>query len=202
MSIKALTFSTERSRKSDSQMEWTTTRKTSLFCLILSSYEFSLSCLNVITARKRSFGQGNIFTPVCHSVHRVHDRGGACMRGEGRVWLGGCAWWGHACPGGVHGRWWRCMPGSMHGQGPACPGGMHAPPSPRPDTTRYGRSMSGRYASYWNAFLLLLSLKTKKDLNDSLNDNAIFFQRDMTSGFKANTSGCNSYFVFIFLASQ
>ena len=24
----------------------------------------------VITARKRSLGQGNIFTPVCHSVHR------------------------------------------------------------------------------------------------------------------------------------
>ena len=25
---------------------------------------------NIITARKRSLGQGNIFTPVCHSVHR------------------------------------------------------------------------------------------------------------------------------------
>ena len=24
----------------------------------------------LITARKRSLGQGNIFTPVCHSVHR------------------------------------------------------------------------------------------------------------------------------------
>ena len=24
----------------------------------------------IITARKRSLGQGNIFTPVCHSVHR------------------------------------------------------------------------------------------------------------------------------------
>ena len=30
----------------------------------------------VITARKRSLGQGNMFTPVCHSVHRggVHDQ--------------------------------------------------------------------------------------------------------------------------------
>ena len=32
----------------------------------------------IFTARKRSLGQGNIFTPVCHSVHRggsasVHD---------------------------------------------------------------------------------------------------------------------------------
>ena len=25
---------------------------------------------SLITARKRSLGQGNIFTPVCHSVHR------------------------------------------------------------------------------------------------------------------------------------
>ena len=24
---------------------------------------------SIITARKRSLGQGNIFTPVCHSVH-------------------------------------------------------------------------------------------------------------------------------------
>ena len=44
--------------------------------------------LIVITARKRSLGQGNVFTPVCHSVHncggwlptmhhRSHDRGSA-----------------------------------------------------------------------------------------------------------------------------
>ena len=25
---------------------------------------------SIVTARKRSLGQGNIFTPVCHSVHR------------------------------------------------------------------------------------------------------------------------------------
>ena len=46
--------------------------------------------------------QGNIFTPVCHSVHR----GGVCvvggMHGRGRAWQGACvtggwcAW--HACP--------------------------------------------------------------------------------------------------------
>ena len=63
----------------------------------------------IITARKRSSGQGNIFTPVCHSVHRggegvcgcsgggcVVALGGACMvaPGEGHAWL---LW------GGVHG---------------------------------------------------------------------------------------------------
>ena len=52
--------------------------------------------------------------------------------------------------GGVHGR------GGMHGKGGVCVRGMHAMHTPA-DTTRYGRSMHGRYASYWNAFLLLLN---------------------------------------------
>ena len=64
----------------------------SFFNLIIYSEE-------MFTARKRSLGQGNIFTPVCHSVH-----GGACM-----VALGVCVWLLRgvgACmvaPGGVHG---------------------------------------------------------------------------------------------------
>ena len=29
----------------------------------------------IFTARKRSLGQGNIFAPVCHSVHRVGEGG-------------------------------------------------------------------------------------------------------------------------------
>ena len=56
-----------------------------------------------VTARKRSLGQGNIFTPVCHSVHRGGMRGCSwgggmcgCSRGAGR----GCAW---LLQGGVHG---------------------------------------------------------------------------------------------------
>ena len=62
---------------------------------------------SVITARKRSLGQGNIFTPVCHSVHKgmcmVAPKGGGvhgCSGGEGAcvVALGGmCGFiWG-AC---------------------------------------------------------------------------------------------------------
>ena len=61
----------------------------------------------VITARKRSLGQGNIFNPVCHSVHGgvpgpvgvcLIWGGGACSRG---VCSGGG---GGACSGGA---WWR-----------------------------------------------------------------------------------------------
>ena len=81
---------------------------------------------SIITARKRSLGQGNIFTPVCHSVHR---REGACMVAGGAclVALWGCLWLlggvhgcsrGHAwllC-GGVCGCWGVCMvaPGGLH----------------------------------------------------------------------------------------
>ena len=45
----------------------------------------------LFTARKRSLGQGNIFTPVCHSVHRG---GGMC--GCSRGGMHGCSWGGHA----------------------------------------------------------------------------------------------------------
>ena len=58
----------------------------------------------VITARKRSLGQGNIFTPVCHSVHRGGMRGcsgwGACVVAPGgHAWL---LWGGHAWLLGGH----------------------------------------------------------------------------------------------------
>ena len=63
---------------------------------------------SIFIARKRSLGQGNMFTPVCHSVH------------------GGVAWSRRGVPG------------------PGGPGG---------DTFPDGYCC-GRYASYWNAFLL------------------------------------------------
>ena len=61
------------------------------------------------------------------------------MPGRGHAWLAG----GHAWLGGVCG-WGVCAWGK---------GACMACMPPWPDTTRYGRSMSGRYASYWNAFL-------------------------------------------------
>ena len=72
-----------------------------------------------------------------------HAWQGLCMAG-GAYMAGGHAWWGHAWQG-------VCMAGTgMHGRG-VCVACMHAPPPPR----RYYeiRSMSGRYASYWNALL-------------------------------------------------
>ena len=62
--------------------------------------------------------------------------------------------------GGMRGEGGMCGEGGMHGEGGhawcrvggACvaQGGGHAWYAPPP---RYGRSLRGRYASYWNAFL-------------------------------------------------
>ena len=58
-----------------------------------------LQIIVLITARKRSLGQGNIFTPVCHSVHRGAS---VVAPGGGHAWLllGGCVW---LLPGGMRG---------------------------------------------------------------------------------------------------
>ena len=53
-------------------------------------------------------------------------RGRGSVHGRGRAWHGGCAWQGACVAGGVRGRYYEI------------------------------RSMSGQYASYWNAFLLLI----------------------------------------------
>ena len=120
---------------------------------------------------------------VSHSVHRGRAwQKGVCSGGH--AWWG-CAWWGacmtgghaqqgrHAQQGGMHSRGMQgggamhsrgmCVVGGMQGRGGMHGGGggcaCHTCP---PDTTRYGRSMRGRYASYWNAFLLTtLNLPSK-----------------------------------------
>ena len=59
----------------------------------------NISVVLIITARKRSLGQGNMFTPVCLSVHggRVWSRRGCLVRGSGS---GGVAWSGGLCGSG------------------------------------------------------------------------------------------------------
>ena len=144
--------------------------------IILFDKDYCAECTCIFSARKRNLGQGNISTPVCHSVHRGGHVwllpggawGVACMvllvgvRGFiwGGVWFysgvcvvlfGGdmCGFiWGTCVvlfvggmhgfiQGGIHGFIWRGMCGffSFFGYNDI-------------------RSMSGRYASYWNAFLL------------------------------------------------
>ena len=55
--------------------------------------------------------------------------------------------------GGVHGEGACMAKGVWQRRECMAKGGMCAK-HPPPDTTRYSRSMRGRYASYWNVFLL------------------------------------------------
>ena len=58
-----------------------------------------LECI-LVTTRKQSLGQGNIFTPVCHSVHKGVVPG---PRGGAWSWGGGTWSQGGSGPGGVPG---------------------------------------------------------------------------------------------------
>ena len=104
--------------------------KSPLWILEGTLCSLTLRNIAIFTARKQSLRRLCFYT--CLSV---------ILFMAGRVW-----WWGE--------RAWQgegaCMMGGMHG------GGVHgrgACMPHTPDTTRYGRSMRGRYASYWNAFL-------------------------------------------------
>ena len=79
--------------------------------------------------QQRSCGQGNIFTPVCHSF---------CSQG-GSAW----SWGGGGIP--------ACSEAD-----PPTPHTPGRPPRTRqtpPEADSSIRSTSGRYASYWNAFM-------------------------------------------------
>ena len=101
--------------------------------------------LAIITARKRSLGQGNIFTSVRHSVQR--GEGVASQHGSQVTWPGGLHPGGSASGRGVC--IWRSTAGGICIQGGL---GRSAPA-----IEYFGiRSTSWRYTSYWNAFLLLV----------------------------------------------
>ena len=90
-------------------------------------------------------------------VGGIHGRGtcvaGGCVAGRGNTWQVGACMAGGMCGRGV------CMVGGVHGRGHAWQGGMHGRgcayhTHPDPPARYYEiRSMSGRYASYCNAFL-------------------------------------------------
>ena len=93
--------------------------------------------------------QGNVFTPVCHSVHR----GGVCYPlGRHPIWAGTLPW--ADTP-------WADTPLGRHPLPSAC-WATHPLPSACWDTHlsctvhAWIWSTSGRYASYWNTYLLKL----------------------------------------------
>ena len=93
----------------------------------------------IITARKRNLRQGNVFIPVCHSVHRGEVGFPAGITGHITR--------GSASRGGL-------PPGGSASRGVCLQGGLHQGSGQTPTPEHYRiRSTSGRYASYWNAFL-------------------------------------------------
>ena len=90
-------------------------------------------------------GQGNIFTGVCLSTG-----------GSASVHAGIYPRWEHP-PGQTPPPWYQTRPG------PDLPGGD--PPGTRPSREADSsiRSTSGRYASYWNAFLFMQKNSMKKN---------------------------------------
>ena len=120
----------------------------------------------MFTARKRSLGQGNIFTPVCHSVHR-----GACVVAPvGGV--RGCSRGGHAwlLPGGHAWLLWRGLCGCSWGACVVALGGCvlllggHAwllPGGHAWDMTRYGDTINERVVRILLECILVLSVSFK-----------------------------------------
>ena len=104
------------------------------FLTILTGHSY------IFTAPKRSLGQGNIFTPVCHSIHR----GGVCLS----------ACWDTPPPPrqGTHPR-----PGIPPRSGTRPLDQAH---QPRRRACWKIRSTRGRYASYWNAILSVIKMMT------------------------------------------
>ena len=139
--------------------------------------------------------EGYVFTPVCDSVNRMGGRawllrgvggGGCAWLFRGGAWLlpGGCAWLlrGHA---------WLLLGGGMRGcSGGACvvaPGG-HAWFFLGGVCIGYDeiRSMSGRYASYWNAFLLSKIFGRKNEVHSQKNNTIVDIHS--TSGLKIESA--------------
>ena len=111
---------------------------------------FVTSCKYIFTVRIRSFGQGNVFTRVCHSVHRgsLYDVT-SCLSVSSPMFLPG-----RRVP--LEGGSLSLVPCSFCGESP-----LQRPPC----------TVKSRWnASYWNAFLfykllLRLNFSTTVDCN-------------------------------------
>ena len=120
--------------------------------IITKSFRIYQIC-DIFTARKRSLGQGNIFAPVCHSVHR----------GVPDTPLGADTPWDQVHPPGADTPRTRYTPQTRYiPQDQVHPQSRHPPEPgipPQEQTPPWCRacweirSICGWYTSYWNAIL-------------------------------------------------
>ena len=109
-----------------------------------SALVFERLSFYVVIPRKRSFGQDNIFTPVCHSVHG----GGGCYPNMHCRCYPSMPCRGCTIP--------ACIAGGIPlylAWGSALGGGLVETPPP-------DGYCCGQYASYWNAFLFRYNFTT------------------------------------------
>ena len=81
-----------------------------VFSKIITTYALLVTCV-IITARKRSLGQGNVSTPVCH-LFTGEVGFPACITGHitrGGLPLGGLHPRGLADPSEIHGILWHMV---------------------------------------------------------------------------------------------
>ena len=104
--------------------------------------------MSIFTARKRSLGQGNII---------LFTGGGSLSQHASQVtWQGGLCPGQGLCPGGISVMEGLCPGVAIKGGGSLSRGGLCQGDLPCTVT-------SGKYASYWNAFLFALhSLRVNK----------------------------------------
>ena len=124
------------------------------FSVNLNEYEeymYIIFCEIIITARKQNLGQGNVFTCICHSVHK--GKGSLSRRGlldrealdRGPVERGTP----EQRPPEQRPLLDRDPPWTE------TPSGQRPPSEQRPSQTDTPCTVkNGRYASYWNVFLL------------------------------------------------
>ena len=139
---------------------------------IISVYLWTVFKVHVLLPPGTKLGQSYIFTGVCHSVNRgrgpgpgedVWSKGGSGPGGG--VWSGGVSAVRGVWSGGVSGLggcllWGGCLVlGGVWSGGVAGARGFALRGMCLVDTPRDGHCC-GRYASYWNAFLLVLELLT------------------------------------------
>ena len=151
---------------------------------------FLVPYISIFPPHKQSCGKV-MFSQVCLSVHG-----------------GGADLLSHILSGGGY-IWYQVLPGGW-----VCPGGGYSPPG------YYGiRSTSGRYASYWNAFLFIVknnsklrwvikvakTLTYKANKNDSLHVNLLIlipeirFSYVLPSRWRTCRDGTKSYRILVIL---
>ena len=111
--------------------------------------------MTIVTARKQSLGQDNIFTNVCHSVHK--GEGVASQHASQVTWPGGSA------SGGLH-PGWVCIQREFR---QVCLRGCRPPP-PRDtwDTTGYGQQVGDTHSTgMFSCVILGLILKILRFIN-------------------------------------